>query len=223
MPEAPGAKTRTPSRRRAPRHPPARTPAPLPSRRQAARRERILAAARRVFADKGYDFATVDDIATAAGAAHGTFYLYFPSKKGVVIELAEAYLTEIYRQVMAAYDPARPLAESIRPMVHAAFATCAQNRDLARLFRFSLDVEAAEAIQAARARRTLLSTVAQILARHMEAGEVKPLDPEMAAGLAIGMIRDATYECYVFGDGSPAERCEDALVAFLTNALIVGN
>lgn len=185
-----------------------------------ARREQILAAARKVFAEKGYDGATVADIVAAAGVAQGTFYLYFPSKKAVVVELADMYMSKLAQAVMVAYDPARPLAESIRSMVHAGFAVCSENRDLARLLRFTLEVEGPEALENLRARQDLRSKMAGLLAEKMAAGEVNPMDPELTARLLSSLVRDATHECYVFGDGSQAQRYEDAVAALLINALV---
>ena len=45
----------------------------------------ILAAARKVFAVRGFNEATVDEIAAAAGIAKGTVYLYFSSKKDIYL------------------------------------------------------------------------------------------------------------------------------------------
>ena len=50
----------------------------------ADRRARILEAAVRVFAERGYHAARVGDIAEAAGVAHGLLYHYFPSKEDVL-------------------------------------------------------------------------------------------------------------------------------------------
>lgn len=50
-----------------------------PSRKQLVVQFRIsgiLQAARRVFGEEGYERATIDDIARAAGVAKGTVYLY---------------------------------------------------------------------------------------------------------------------------------------------------
>jgi len=46
-------------------------------------REKILATARRLFAEKGYDGCNVSDIARAAGMSQGNIYWYFPSKKDI--------------------------------------------------------------------------------------------------------------------------------------------
>ncbi len=52
------------------------------------RRQEILAAARRVFIDKGYAAATVNDIASEAGVAAGSIYRYFPGKSDLIAEVA---------------------------------------------------------------------------------------------------------------------------------------
>jgi AcrR family transcriptional regulator len=60
-------------------------PKVVPEYREEAR-GRILEAARRVFAEKGYHEATMDQVAKQIGVSKGALYLYFPSKE----ELFEA-------------------------------------------------------------------------------------------------------------------------------------
>ena len=55
---------------------------------KAATKERILRAARRLFAENGYEATTTRDIAAAAGIASGTLFNYFPTKEAVVAALA---------------------------------------------------------------------------------------------------------------------------------------
>jgi AcrR family transcriptional regulator len=49
---------------------------------------RLLDAGMRVFADKGFHAARVDDIVRAARTSHGTFYLYFANKEDLLRALA---------------------------------------------------------------------------------------------------------------------------------------
>ena len=57
------------------------------------KRERILRAAVKVFARKGFYAARVSEIAKAAGVADGTIYLYFENKDDVLISLFDDRLT----------------------------------------------------------------------------------------------------------------------------------
>ena len=49
------------------------------------KRERILAAGLRLFANQTYQAVTMDRVAEAAGVAKGTLYLYFPSKEALYL------------------------------------------------------------------------------------------------------------------------------------------
>jgi AcrR family transcriptional regulator len=56
---------------------------------KAQNRQAILAAAREVFGELGYETATVRDIIRRTGLAAGTFYNYYPSKEEVYAALAD--------------------------------------------------------------------------------------------------------------------------------------
>lgn len=58
---------------------PYRTPLAMEAQKE-ARRQQIMEAATRVFADKGYRATTIRDIVEAAGVSVGSFYFYFASK-----------------------------------------------------------------------------------------------------------------------------------------------
>lgn len=79
-----------------------------PLRRDAERnRQRILAAAAEVFAERGLD-ATLDEVARAAGVGVGTVYRRFPDKESLVSELfrdrIDALVT-VAEEACAAPDP----------------------------------------------------------------------------------------------------------------------
>jgi AcrR family transcriptional regulator len=58
-------------------------------------RTNLCAAARRVFAARGYAGARVEDIVAAAGVSHGTFYTYFENKAAVLDALIDVTSTEL--------------------------------------------------------------------------------------------------------------------------------
>jgi AcrR family transcriptional regulator len=60
----------------------------------------IMAAARLVFAEKGYDEASVAEIATRAGVVEGSVYRYFEHKRALLVKVVEDW----YEQMLADYD-----------------------------------------------------------------------------------------------------------------------
>ena len=69
------------------------------------RKTEIIDAAEKLFASKGYDKATVNDILSANGIAKGTFYYYFNSKEEVLDAI-------IKRRIDAGLEKAKAIASS---------------------------------------------------------------------------------------------------------------
>src|SRR3981081_2376837 len=65
-------------------------------------RARILDAAIKVFAERGFHTATVAEIARAAGVADGTIYLYFKGKDDLLLRLFDEKMTELLADAKAA-------------------------------------------------------------------------------------------------------------------------
>ena len=63
-------------------------------------RSRILKAALRLFAAKGYDGTTTKDLAKKAKVAEGTLFRYFPNKKAILIEVATQGWIEILTDLL---------------------------------------------------------------------------------------------------------------------------
>jgi AcrR family transcriptional regulator len=60
-----------------------------PSQRKAARWEEILSAAAKVFHEKGYDAASVQDVASESGLLKGSIYYYIKTKEDLLYALIE--------------------------------------------------------------------------------------------------------------------------------------
>lgn len=79
-------------------------------------RKRIIEACRKLIREKGFDHISVDDIATEAGVAKGSFYTYFKRKEDVIEALTES---DFYRLAeLADAVPDRSLPEKLRWYCH---------------------------------------------------------------------------------------------------------
>ncbi|MBA8815333.1 AcrR family transcriptional regulator [Microbacterium halimionae] len=63
--------------------------AAVPSRRRELTRQRLLDAAQQVFAESGFDAASVEDVCERAGFTRGAFYSNFESKEGLFLALVD--------------------------------------------------------------------------------------------------------------------------------------
>src|SRR5450759_4342203 len=62
--------------------------------RTAATRRKLLAAAKRIFAQDGFEAARLEDIAAGAGYTRGAFYANFKSKEDIFFALFEEWVRE---------------------------------------------------------------------------------------------------------------------------------
>src|SRR6516164_3013063 len=95
---------------------------------RADKRERILEAAVRVFAQEGFYNAKVARIAEAAGVADGTIYLYFKSKDDLLISLFEDRMERINSTLRAALAEGVDAADRLRRVVRLHLEMIEQNR-----------------------------------------------------------------------------------------------
>jgi mycofactocin system transcriptional regulator len=84
-----------------------------PGRRRATSRAELEQTAFALFAARGFDATTVDEIAAAAGIGRRTFFRYFPSKNDIPWGAFEDEL-ERMRIRLKACPPEVPLADAIR-------------------------------------------------------------------------------------------------------------
>jgi AcrR family transcriptional regulator len=96
-------------------------------------RERISRAAIDLFAEKGFDTTTVDEIAQRADVAKGTFFNYFPRKEAVLTALAEDEVEEFEAWVEAKLAEPGPARDKLFAMVDCAVESYEQDPALRRL------------------------------------------------------------------------------------------
>ncbi len=73
--------------------------------------QQVLQGARSVFLRDGFEGASVDDIARAAGVSKATLYSYFPDKRALFAEVARSECVTQAEAAMARVDVTRPPAE----------------------------------------------------------------------------------------------------------------
>jgi TetR/AcrR family transcriptional regulator, fatty acid metabolism regulator protein len=110
----------------------------MPRPRTEDKRKRILDAAVRVFARKGYFAARVSEIAKKAGVADGTIYLYFRNKEDILVKLFDEVMAEHVERVKAAVRSLPTTPERLLAIAEGHLRGLGQNRDLAVVFQVEL-------------------------------------------------------------------------------------
>ncbi|HEX3917986.1 MAG TPA: helix-turn-helix domain-containing protein [Caulobacteraceae bacterium] len=93
-------------------------------------REKILAAAKALFAERGYEGATIRDIAKAAGMSTGAVFASFTDKSDLFAEIAETVQADLHRALREAQEGLEG-----KPAVVAMLQTAAE-RQLGELALF---------------------------------------------------------------------------------------
>lgn len=110
----------------------------VPKQERGERRiQRLLDAAEQIFAERGYEAATTNEIAARAQTSIGTLYRFFPNKEAIVQHLTERYEQEVHALHEKMFQPqvaAMPLADMIDHLVDPIVELKATHSGLVSLF-----------------------------------------------------------------------------------------
>jgi len=162
-----------------------RAPVPPPRTERGRRtRARILEAAEEVFHRDGFHRASIVDITRGAGVGQGTFYLYFPSKEALFVELVRQMGHEMRRRLHQVTSKAPTRAQAERAGIRAYLEFVAQHPAMYRIVRECEFVDHAEFKSWY---EQLADGYVQGIRTAMQAGEFRELDPETVAYCLMGM------------------------------------
>src|SRR3954463_9364404 len=146
------------------------------------RRAAILDAALEVFSKRGYNGASIDEIAQAAGISKALIYEHFPSKKDLHVSLLERHTQEIFVRLAETADTADPGEVRLRNGVSAFLEWVETHREAFRLlFRDTFELDVAEVLT--RLQNQATGAIAALIAA--EPAERGPRDRETDFALAI--------------------------------------
>lgn len=94
-------------------------PAPARQGQREQTRARLVEAALRVFAERGYDHATVEEISLAAGYSKGAYYFHFDSKEDIFLELLSAWIEEQTQRLRSFESSHGPAAVALLEMLES--------------------------------------------------------------------------------------------------------
>jgi AcrR family transcriptional regulator len=105
-------------------------------REKEARREEIIQAAEKIFAEKGVAEATMDDVAEAAELSKGTLYLYYRSKEDIRLAVTMKGMEILHDSFHRAVSTGEPVMKLIANLGEAYYEFFRNHRKYFRMFYF---------------------------------------------------------------------------------------
>ena len=161
----------------------AEMPAPRTERGRRTR-GRILEAAEAVFHRDGFHRASIVDITRGAGVGQGTFYLYFPSKEALFVELVRQMGHEMRRRLHEVTSAAPTRADAEREGMRAYLEFVARHPAMYRIVR---ECEFVDHAEFKNWYEQLAEGYVAGIRTAMAAGEFRELDAETVAYCLMGM------------------------------------
>jgi AcrR family transcriptional regulator len=190
-------------------------------RRIERRRQEILAAAARVFAEKGYANSTTKEIAAAADLAEGTLYNYFSGKREILIAVAD----ETQTPMQAAVQQAEALEDraAMISMLEKAFDISEARLPFIRtlLTEAWIDDGILQEFLAVRLRR-IAQPLQAFIADRVASGAFRPIDPVIGARVVIGMFAGLIAPSLRGLEPLPSPRERRALAEAIVDTLLDG-
>jgi AcrR family transcriptional regulator len=160
----------------------------------------------RLFAEKGYENVTVEEIAKAVGVSHMTFFRHFPTKVSVLID--DPY-DPVIGQMVAATDPALPPLERVRRGILESWMHVDEPDDDTIRTRFRILTQHEDLVAAAWSNNRKTE---QVIIDALTSTGVPLLDARVAAGAVMGALMAALLDWGEHEDaGTLGDRVRQAL------------
>lgn len=187
------------------------------------RRDEIMAAAKEVFAAKGFHATTIADIAKRAGLAYGSVYWYFDSKDDLfhaLMAVQEQALRSHVRSALAALPDDAGGEATLRTAVRATFEFFEADKGTARLaFRDALTLGDRFEKHLGGIYERLIDEIETFIVIAQERGEMVAAPPRMVAFTLAALIGQLAHRRLATDDGVTAAEVADFVVALVLDGL----
>ena len=182
------------------------------------KRQGLLEAASRAFADQDYHKVCTEHIASAAGVGKGTLFRYFASKEDLFVATlvysVEVATAEIDRALAGLTEP----LERLETVCENLVAFYRENGHLFHLLHHHKALHEQAGHREFHAKQNLLrGKIAEIISAGRRAGRLRDVDPTIAGRMLFGMLR-AALRSGELKDRSPHEVARVILDLFIRGA-----
>ena len=171
----------------------------MPRVKTVVKKDEILQAASRVFAEKEFHQVLIDDVAALAGVGKGTVYRYFRTKEELYFETILQALDDLYSTLVRTSSKEVSATRRLERIARETLQFSWERRHLFSLLqsderRFAMRGELRQR------REDIIALFRKAIVDGIESREFRGIDPRIAAELFRGMIRAAN--CFRSEDDS---------------------
>lgn len=157
------------------------------------KRELILEAAARVFGEKGFHQATVEEIAKEAGVGKGTIYQYFDSKDEIFSQLHQWFIQR-YLKELDTLDENEPFSVNLKRLLSVYMVQMQEYYPIAsKIHQEALGMMVDEC-EARGAMEQLDRRFEMLIRSAIERGEIKDVEPHLVLICIEGMFASMTWD-----------------------------
>lgn len=158
-----------------------------------ARREEILKAAEKIFAQNGFHDSTVAEIAKESEFAIGTLYQFFKNKEELYYTMMIEKFDLLYTALLTKVDRSTACFENLHCVVEVVFSFIEQNVDFFKIFTWELNVLAPNMEnelkeQLIKKHFAYISIISGVLKEGITKGELKEGNAEDLSSALVGMM-----------------------------------
>jgi AcrR family transcriptional regulator len=193
-------------------------------RERMARRDEILEAAAAVFAEHGYNGATIQEVAQRAELSVGTLYNFFENKQELFNKLIVREARRLHEGLREAMAEAASPREKIVAYIRACMQELGKRLDLARLYvetvratRFGLPAGLDE--EGASIDREFDAELEAVVTEGIRRGELADMPPQAVVALLGGMMNAVALKVIQDGDTSNLDRYAEACLRMVNEGL----
>jgi AcrR family transcriptional regulator len=188
----------------------------MPRVKTISKKDEILEAASRVFAEKEFHEVLIDDVAALAGVGKGTVYRYFRTKEELYFETLLQAFDELSATLANAVgeeaSPTRRLERIVRESLRFSW----ERRHLLSLLQGDERRFPMREAELRRRRGGMMALVQKVILEGIERREFRGVDARIAAELLRGMIRAAN--CFRTEDDS-VDRLVEEIIGIFTRGI----
>ena len=184
------------------------------------KRSRILAAAVKVFAERGFFTATVAGIARAAGVADGTIYLYFKSKEDLLVRLFEDKMSELLERARLELAKEKDAPARLDRFIHLHLSLVEREPDLAAVLIVELrQSELVKGLEKAKL-SAYLDLIAEVVREGQSTGAfVKDASPAVVKRAVFGALDELALGWLLSGRKTPLKKAANEVADLFVRGL----